>query len=151
MAPNHKCTWPWRLTRPGAQTREALVPITLELKQKKKGKVFDEPMRAALRQKVLNPAEMIVVSIVRTDNAFQYREDYAAASCAIQNMMLAAVAEGFGSKWSTGGPTRDPRSYEVLQINPEQEEIIGFLFLGKPGRVPVIERPPLSQHLRRLP
>lgn len=149
MAPNHKCTWPWRLTRTGPQTRQGLLPIAMELKQKKKP--LDEVARAALCRKLTDPAELIVVSIVRTDNALQYREDYAAASCAIQNMMLAATAEGLGSKWGSGGPTRDPRTYDLMQIDPALEEIIAFVFLGVPGRIPIVERPPLAQHLRQLP
>lgn len=149
QAPCHKLTWPWRFTVLGRETREALVPRAIELKAK--GREPSEKLCGAIRAKILNPAHCIVVSQRRTDDAFRAREDYAAVSCAIQNLSLALHAEGVGSKWGSGAITRDPLAYEVCGIDPEAEEIVGFIWVGEAAAVPNVSRPPLADFVRRLP
>ena len=149
QAPNHKLTWPWRFYRVGHETRRArLLPIGIRLKG------GDEPsprLVTKITEKLMNPAELVVVTVVRCDNAFQAREDYAATACAIQNLQLAAFAEGYGAKWSSGGLTTHPETYAAVGIDPEQEEIVGFIWVGVPARVPKIKRPELAAHLTALP
>ena len=61
-------------------------------------------------------------------------------------------ADGFHSKWSTGGITRDPRTYDLLNILPSEENIIGFIWAGVPIRVGAApQRPDLTEQLRRVP
>jgi nitroreductase len=151
QAPCHKKTWPWRFLVVGAATRERLVPLGVELAARKAGIAVSPKVEAKVRGKVVNPGALVVVALKRCDNAFQAREDYAAASCAVQNMLLAATAAGLGSKWGTGGLTRHDTTHEILGVDASQEEIIGFLFFGVPQRVPTVERPPLEAHVTRLP
>ena len=91
----------------------------------------------------------MVVTQVRTDDEFRSREDHAACSCAIQNMSLSLTADGVGSKWSTGGLTRDRASYDVLGIDQALEEIIGFIWVGLPAETPAVKRPTLDSVVRR--
>ncbi len=149
MAPNHKMTWPWRFTLVGPETRQTLVPLAHKIKEQKKGPLT-EIAKKALQSKLLNPGALVVVSILRTDNNFQYREDYAAASCAIQNMLLALQAEGYGGKWGSGGLTSHPETYKMMDIAPEQEEIIAFIWMGTPSQIPEVQRPALAHHLRHI-
>ena len=92
----------------------------------------------------------MVVSQVRSADALQAKEDYAAVSCAIHNFTLALAARGVGSKWSTGSMTRHPIAYEVTQVDAEAEEIVGFIWIGVPElespQVP--KRTPLEEHVR---
>lgn len=148
-APNHKLTWPWRFTHVGADTRQQLVPVAIACKAVKKD--LSDDMKAAITAKIVTPGALIVVSQVRSDNAFQSKEDYAAVSCAIQNMMLAAHAEGLGTKWSSGGVTVHADTYSVLGIDPDLEEIAGFMWVGVPAQVPSIKRPALAEVVRKLP
>ena len=101
--------------------------------------------------KLMHPAALIVVSVTRCDDPFRAREDYAAACCAVQNLLLAATAEGLGSKWSSGGLTTHPETYAALAIDPAVEDIIGFIWVGLPAKVPTIARPPLESMVRALP
>ena len=132
-APNHKMTEPWRFVRVGRGTRTKLLPIAIELKARKSGREPNDALTAAVTKKIINPAELIVVCQVRTDDAFTSKEDYAAISCAIENMLLSFHADGIGSKWGTGGVTRDPRTYEILGVDPEDEAIVGFVWAGTPA------------------
>ena len=83
---------------------------------------------------------------VIADFTFRAREDYAAASCAIQNFMLSAYGYGFGTKWSTGTLTRLDSTYKIAEVNPDTHEIIGFIWVGEAVRVPSIERPDINEH-----
>ena len=68
-------------------------------------------------------------------DALRAKEDYAAACCAIHNILLTAWERGIGMQWSTSGLINDPESLELLQISPVEEEIIGFLYTGYPAEV----------------
>ena len=150
-APNHRLTFPWRFVRVGRASRERLADLVVRLKSKP-GEDLPPEAIAKARAKILNPAELIVVSIVRHDDPLVAREDYAAAACAIQNIHLALWAEGIGSKWSSGKPTRHAETYEMFGVDPEREEIIGFVWAGIAAKVPPTpERPPLGEFVRSLP
>ena len=148
-APTHRLTWPWRFTLVGRQGREAIADRAVELKSV--GRELTETQIEKIRAKVLNPGALVVVSQITSADDFQSKEDYAAVSCAIQNIALAAHVEGLGSKWSTGGITRDDRTYEVTGIEQDKEEIVGFIWLGTPKNVPTIKRPDFGDVLREVP
>lgn len=151
QAPNHKLTWPWRFTHVGPKTRrDVVLPLYLRLKCPGDRAPSDSVL-AKLTAKMMNPAELIAVSVVRCDDAFRAREDYAATACAIQNMQLAATAEGLGAKWSSGGVTTHAETYAALGLDPEVEEIVAFVWIGVPHKVPTISRPPLEAVRRSVP
>jgi nitroreductase len=148
-APNHKLTNPWRFSRLGPGTRQVVTEIGIELKQRKGGLSPEATQR--LRDKLSRPPELLIVSQVLSDDAARHREDYAAVACAIENLMLSLWADGVGSKWSTGAVTTDPRTYEAARIDPEVEEIVGFVWIGYPAEVPNPGRRPLHEVFRQLP
>lgn len=154
-APNHRLTWPWRFLRVGRETRKGLVDIAVQLKSA--GVDCGVEQLAALRGKIkgkfLNPHDLIVVTVrCGETDAIRAREDYAACACAIQNLSLSLWSDGVGSKWSSGAPTRHADTYQLLGIDPQAEEIIGFLWVGIADKVPHMpERPPLDSFVRRLP
>ena len=127
-APNHRMTEPWRFVRVGPQGRATLADISADLKGGP-DKLGENGLRK-LRAKMLDPAELLVVCQARQANEDIAREDYAAVACAVQNAMLSFWAEGLGSKWSTGAVTTDERTYAALGVDPEKDEIVGFLWAG---------------------
>jgi nitroreductase len=136
-APNHRMTEPWRFVRVGPGYRRRLLDIARSLKEEESGRTLPEAALAKLEKKMLNPAELIVASRVRAADPDTEREDYAACACAIYSIMLVFWEAGVGSKWSTGAVTRDPRTYELLGVTGEHEEIVAFLWAGMPdGAVP---------------
>jgi len=149
MAPCHKLTWPWRFIQVGPETREKIVPVAIACKTV--NRELTPELEQSIRGKILTPGALLVVTQVRTDNAFRSKEDYAAVSCAIQNMMLVGHGLGLGTKWSTGGVTTHADTYSVLGVDAEQEEIVGFIWVGTPAAVPTIKRPDLEAVKRQLP
>ena len=148
-APCHKHTYPWRFSLAGPQARTALATLAVELKAAKRPLSPDEVKN--VQSKMLNPAVLIVVGQVRHPDPFRSREDYAACSCAIQNLSLSLPADHIASKWSTGAITRHPSTHQILGIDPAEQEIIGFIWAGHPERVPTVQRPPLEAVVRQTP
>ena len=146
QAPCHGLTFPWRFTSIGRNKRELL--LELQLKIKFGEKQIDDKNIERTRAKILNPSHLLIASQLTTNNQVQAREDYAACACAIQNLSLSLIANGVGSKWSTGKITTDMRTYEIAEINPNEEEIIGFVWVGY-GNIPTpINRPSISSTFR---
>ncbi|MBL4847029.1 MAG: nitroreductase [Planctomycetes bacterium] len=149
-APNHRFTYPWRFTIVGPETRAKVAEVAVRLKCAKKE--LSEEGCAKARAKVLDPSAMIVLRQALHEEARTREEDYASLACATQNLMLSFASEGIGSKWTTGGVTRDEEVYALLGIDPEVERIVGFLWVGyalkQPSPPP---RPAWEDHVERLP
>ena len=144
FAPNHVLSFPWRFTQVGPRGRATIADLYVRLKDEAAGGLSDTKRRR-YHAKVSDPAELLVVSQVRSDDPFREREDYASVAMAIQNLMLSIAADGYGSKWSTGGVTRHAETYAVCGIDPEAQAIVGFVWAGvacREARTP--ERPPLD-------
>lgn len=129
-AQNHRMTQPWRFALLGPQTRAALTQFF---------------------PKVPSKPAIVAVSCLKSDGGEQEREDYAAVSCAIQNIQLAAWSLGLGMQWSSGRAATGPNNYSILDIDPDRETLVGLLLFGFPERVPdAPARQPLDEVLRRL-
>ena len=153
-AQNHHLTQPWRFIVLGPQTQRALAAAAAE--EQLMALAPDDPardkVRAGAEQKFLSKPAIVVVTYSLNPDGQLRLEDYVATCCAIQLVQLAAWDDGLGMQWSSNRMTRHPRSYELFQIDPAQEEIVAFLYFGYPASVPApAPRKPLAEVLRRLP
>ncbi|MEZ4702831.1 MAG: nitroreductase [Rhodothermales bacterium] len=146
-APNHKLTEPWRFYLLGSQTAEAIVELNTEIVTAAKGPAAG----AAKRARWLEMPGWLVVTCVRSTNPLRAKEDYAATCCAIQNAMLYLWNEGIGMKWASGDVIRDARFCEMLDIDPEAEEVVGLFWYGYPAESPETKRKPLEDVLQWRP
>ncbi|MCH2162127.1 MAG: nitroreductase family protein [Phycisphaerales bacterium] len=145
-APCHKHTFPWRFTVIGPEARGFLANLSVEIKAAERSLSPEDAQR--VRQKILAPPELVVASQLRHPDPFRTREDFAACACAIQNFSVSLAGDGVASKWSTGGITRHPGSYQALGIDPRTEEIVGFIWAGYAEQLPNVSRPPLDAVVR---
>jgi nitroreductase len=154
-APNHLLTEPWRFTLLGEQSRRLFAEKYGEVQVRKAPPGADDSLRALLRksgvEKFLAKPTVVVVSCLQQGEEQRRREDYAATCCAVQNVFLAAWADGIGMQWSTNALTMEPWTYEYLGIDPDQEYIMGFLYVGYPAEIPTRDRKPIGEVLRRMP
>ena len=139
-AQNHRMTQPWRFTVLGPETHRKLVEQYAQM-QSDSLATHSTPQQRQLAydkglKKLATKPHMVAVSSIIAPDTDVRREDYAAISCAIQNIQLAAWGEGLGMQWSTGKFTTQPSTYELLKIDPTQQEIVGILFFGFPAQVP---------------
>ena len=74
-------------------------------------------------------------------------EHIAAASAAIQNLLLCAEARGWYSYWSTGGILKEEEILELLGI-PTNQKLLGAIFLT-PGDLPHDKALPGALRLKR--
>lgn len=146
-APNHRLTQPWRFYLIGPETRRAVTDLAVELDVAKKGERAG-PIRRARLDAVPG---FLVLTTRRSEDALLDREDYAACCCAAHNLMLYLWQRGIGTKWTTGGITRDPRFYALLGIDGAKESVVGFIWYGKPKVVPAQQRKSVEELVTELP
>ena len=141
-APNHRLTEPWRFfvlekdTDARQQAAEAAYEYSLEGGNRGRAE--------AARQKVLEPPVLIFVYSKPGDNEGVTRENYASVCCAVQNMSLAAVAEGLTVTWETGRITRSPHLRKILGAK-KKWQMVGALSVGVPDEELNPPRTPAAQ------
>jgi 5,6-dimethylbenzimidazole synthase len=136
LAPSVGLMQPWRFVRiadPGLRGRiHGLVEAERVRTADALGERSDEFMRLKV-DGVLDCAELLVVALGddRERHVFGRRTmphmDLASASCAIQNLWLAARAEGLGMGWVS---LFDPEALRTLLGMPDGSEPIAVLCLG---------------------
>jgi nitroreductase len=75
--------------------------------------------------------EMSQVDTEYFDPSLVNVEHIAAASAAVQSLLLAATAAGIESYWSSGGVLRQPELFSQLSI-PGNQRLLGAVFLFPP-------------------
>lgn len=131
-APDHGRLRPWRFLviqgegrrQLGALFEQALRASNPDCAPEEAEKQRSGPLRAPL---------VIVVAATLSDERARDKippvERIASAAAAAQNMLLAAHAQGYAGKWSTGKPAQNALVRAGLGL-AAQDEIIGFLYIG---------------------
>lgn len=148
-APNHRLTEPTRFfaIRKDSPTRRRIGEIAWQTTYDGVANPNPEQKRRsadASRDRVLNAPAMVYVYSLGGDSDEITQENYATSCCAIQNMALAAVAEGLRLDWSTGGITKLPGLTRILGAD-DAWTMVGVVFLGKAAALPNTERMPHSE------
>lgn len=131
QAPNHYKVRPWRFVVLTGTARERLGDVMAASLQEEQPEypqaAFDKARGRPLRSPVLiavgvdKPAKEKVIEV----------ENICATAAAVENLLLAAHAEGLGAKWRTGDPATDPKVKDFLGFETDQH-LIGFLYIGYP-------------------
>jgi nitroreductase len=151
LAPNHRMTEPLEFLVLGEKAKRAYGE---SLGGRKAARIDDPDVARQVREKVvrrhLSVPSMIAV-LVREDPDPEVREeDYATAFMAIQNLSLAAVAEGLGTHVKTGAVMGEPALREALGAAPDQR-VAAIVFLGRPAELPEPKpRVPAAERTRWL-
>ncbi len=141
QAPNHYKVRPWRFVVLTGAARERLGEVMANSLKTEHPEypiaVFDKERSKPLRSPVLiavgvdKPSEQKVIEV----------ENICATAAAVENLLLAAHAEGLGAKWRTGSPARDSNVKQFLGFESDQH-LIGFIYIGYPvASVEPKERP----------
>ena len=148
-APNHRLTNPTRFfaVRQDSPMRTKIAEAAWQSAYDGVANPNPERKRQAAdaaRARVLNGPAMMYVYSLDGANEEVTRENYATSCCAIQNIALAAVAEGLRLDWSTGGLTRIPGLASILGAD-EAWTMVGVVFVGKAAALPNTQRRPHSE------
>ena len=148
QAPCHRLTFPWRFYSVGSKKRIQILELALDIKFQ--NKEIDHKSKNLFSKKYLDPSHLLLASQVLSEDQLIKKEDYAACSCAIQNLSLSLTTSGVFTKWSTGAITRNPKIYNIAGINPSKEELIGFIWIGYGKELPEISRPLISNIYKKI-
>lgn len=136
-APDHANLTPWRfvvcqgdgLVKLGKIFQKAA--IESEMAQRDIERSLTLPSRA--------PMVIVAISQYVEHPKVPWVEQVASVSCSVQAMQMSALAQGFGGVWRTGSYARNSVVKSEFSLT-EQDEIVGFLYLGTPA-VPVVSKP----------
>jgi len=137
-APNHKLTEPWRFAVLTGDARRRYA----EIRREHRAKRFDDPtaddakraIEKTVRETLDTPAFVVVMCAV-SDDPVRREEDYGATLMAIENLLVAAAADGIGSFLRTGGIMDHPGVKALAQV-PDGHRIVGIVSLGYLANVP---------------
>ncbi|RYZ95443.1 MAG: nitroreductase [Sphingobacteriaceae bacterium] len=128
-APTHAFTEPWRFVIYEDPTVFCAQHAEL-YKQGAAPENFKEATYNNLAAIGNNASHVIIAYMKRGTNPnIPAVEELAAASAAVQNLLLAATALNIGTFWSTGGATLKPAMKEFLGL-ADEDQVLGLLYLG---------------------
>ena len=130
-APTHARTEPWRFIVFNSALVSAFCESHANLYKNNPGEVpFNQVKYNNLLHAGDNASHVIVAYMKRVaSHKIPEIEEIAAASCAVQNLLLAATANGIVSFWSTSGMTHHEAFKEHFDLE-EEDRVLGLLYLG---------------------
>lgn len=125
-APDHGRLRPWRFIVVKGHGREALGDLFSS------ASCHGSPAAAELARKraYLSPLVLVCLECVRGSPKVSGFEQTLAVGAAIENIILAATALGYGAMWKTGPLARDPVVIKGLGLG-DGERIAAFLHIGE--------------------
>lgn len=129
-APDHGLLRPWRFLVVQGDNRGTLGDLFARaaladddsISEQALDKVRNKPFRGAMI--------VIAVAHITPHPKVPEMEQIISAGAAIQNMLIAAHAQGVGAMWRTGGMAYHPVVEEGLGLE-SNERIVGYLYLGQ--------------------
>lgn len=134
-APDHGTLRPWRFVVLEGEAQERFGEILADAYLARCRRQGVEPVEAKLEKErtKLGRAPVVIVAIYerRPSSKIPGIEQRDAVNAAVQNLLLAAEALGFGTMWRTGDPAYDQRVFRALDMD-ENDDIVGFVYVGTP-------------------
>ncbi len=137
-APNHRLTLPWRfyvMGKPSIARLDAFLrvdPAFAEMRSEAAGAAKLQK----LQDRLATAGALILTTWVQDDDPRLDREDHAATSAAIQNILLGAHAMGLGGYWSTAWALVCPATMRWCGADPDREAAAGCVWLGHATTLP---------------
>ena len=128
-APDHGRLSPWRFIVIEGAGRAALGSAMAELRRKKAPPPSEQELAREREKPLRAPTIIAVAARITAHEKVPEIEQVVAVGAAVQNMILAAQALGFGSMWKTGAPAYDMDVKMALGLEPA-DHIVAFLYLG---------------------
>ncbi|CAH0540744.1 NAD(P)H nitroreductase [Vibrio marisflavi] len=133
-APDHGGLTPWKFVISQGEGLQKLSDILVNAAKSENSeeaiveKLKNAPFRA--------PMVITVIAKVKEHKKVPALEQHLSAGCAVQAMQMAACAQGFQGYWRSGEWMFHPEVHKAFGLQGE-DEIVGFLYLGTPGCMPM--------------
>ena len=132
-APNHFRTEPWRFFVLAGEGRTKLGDVFVEIEKSNQEDPESETSKKRIERNQKNPLRSPIIIAVGVEPGDRHnlilKEEFAAVSASVQNMLLTAHALGLGAIWRTGAICYNPKVTEFFGLS-EKGEIVGFIYLG---------------------
>ena len=130
-APTHGRTEPWYFFVYGGDALKQFGKTHADLYWQH---TAEDKRQEATFEKLLHNVDLashLIIAVMKrgTNPKIPQLEEIAAASAAVQNILLGATALGIATFWSTGGMTNNPALKDHLQLGAD-DIILGLLYLG---------------------
>lgn len=145
---DHGRLQPWRLLALHGEAGPALGRALVALREAR-GELLDE----VTRNKDLNrfahaPLVLAVIARITPGHKIPEIEQLLSAAALAQNLLIGAVALGYGAQWLTGWPAYDPQALRTLGVE-QHEQVVAFIHIGTAqSEVAPRERPSYEQVVR---
>ncbi|MCK6262701.1 NAD(P)H nitroreductase [Vibrio sp. ZSDE26] len=133
-APDHAALTPWHFVIAQGEGLNKLSSILEQaaINSGSDAAVVEKAKKAPFRA----PMVITVIAKITEHEKVPAVEQVISAGCAVQAMQMAAVAQGFQGFWRSGKWMFDATVKQSLGVSDE-DEIVGFLYLGTPGCTPM--------------
>ena len=148
-APDHGQLRPWKIIAIEGDARLRLGDLFVRAKLES-GETLTPEQTEKLRNKPLRaPLVLAVAAVVKEHPKVPEVEKVLSAGALVQNMLLAAHAQGLGAMWRTGSMAYDPVVREGLGLQ-DNEQLVAFLYIGEiAGRLKSLPDHDLAQFVVR--
>jgi nitroreductase len=149
-APDHGHMAPWRFLIIEKEARERLADAVAEARKIRTPDATPEALEAE-RQKIRRAPMIILVACAAQINhpKIPEIEQMLAVGAAVQNLLLAAHALGYGAVWKTGHGAYDAHVKAALGLQPT-DHIIAMVHIGTPLAVNPVRPPKIQGIVRHL-
>lgn len=151
-APDHGQLTPWRFLVLGTEARQRLSEVfaasLLDRDPQALPDQVEDARQKAFRGPVLILAVVNLAPREAGERAIPTPERLLSLGCAVQNLLLAAQARGWGSGLSSGQALQSPQLRQAFHLS-DDEQAVCFISLGTPRRSkPVRQRPGVDAFVR---
>ena len=148
-APTHRMTQPWRFA---VLDQPAIARLAEFLRTEPAIAAVPDPAKGAaklakLLERLPTLGAMIQVTWVRDGDPAIDLEEHAAASAAVQNLLLAAHADGWAGFWSSTAALGHAKTLAWCGLDPATQGFLGSLWCGRashdtppPARIALAQR-----------
>ena len=147
-APDHGQLLPWRFVLVPEAQRATLAEVFAQALTERDAQATDE-QREQAREKAFRAPRLLLLVVDAScgDPEVDLSERLLSAGAAVQNVMLVATAQGFGSALTSGKALKSDTLRRALALR-EPEQAVCFLSIGTvASRRPVRPRPAVADYL----
>ncbi len=136
-APDHGRLRPWRFIRIAGDALDRFGEVLVDAYVRRCTSAGLEVDAARLDKERTKsrraPLLLVAAAVRRSSDKIPWDEQRSAVAAAVQNILLAATALGYGSMWRTGDPAYDSNVKRAIGLSAD-DAIVGFIYLGtRPG------------------
>lgn len=145
-APDHARLKPWRFYVVEGEARQKL-GVIFEQAASAAGEIPEDKREKCRNMPLRSPLMIVAVCEPIMNPKVPEVDQLLAVGAAVQNMQLAINSLGYGSIWRTGEMAKSRVVKNAFNVSLEGE-IVGFLYVGTPEKVPSKPASTLSDHVQ---